>query len=68
MTDHPADFILNDTLPIDIACQNEAELAGLSGTYVALISTPRRSLKQLVEYQYQNNLPIVNTKVSRPPL
>ena len=60
---HPADSILNDTLAVDVACQSEAELSELSGTFVALVSSPRRSLKQLLQYQYKDNIPIVNTKV-----
>ena len=60
---HPAESILNGTLAFDVACQNEAFVSGLHGTFAALVSAPRRSLKQLLRYQYKDNLPIVNSKV-----
>lgn len=60
---HPASDFLNRTLAVDLACQKEAMLAGLSGSFVALVSTPSRSLKQLLHYQYRDNMPIINTKV-----
>ena len=60
---HQASSILNETLNVDVECQREADLSGLSGIFVALVSTQRRSLKQLLQYQYKDQLPIVNTKV-----
>lgn len=60
---HPASDVLNQTLAVDMACQKEALLAGLSGSYVALVSTPKRSLKQLLHYQYRDHMPIINTEV-----
>ena len=60
---HPASGLLNQTLPVDVACQKEALSAGLSGSYVALVSTPTRSLKQLLHYQYRDYIPIINTEV-----
>lgn len=61
---HPANDVLNETLAVDTACQQEAVLAGLPGSYVALVSTPSRSLKHLLLYQYREGMPVVNTKVS----
>lgn len=63
LQEHPANAVLNGTLAVDLACQKEAQLSGLPGTYVALVSSPRRSLKQLLQYQYRDSMPVVNTKV-----
>ena len=63
LQEHPASAILNGTLSVDLACQKEAHLSGLPGTYVALVSSPRRSLKQLLQYQHRDSMPVVNTKV-----
>ena len=60
---HPAGSILNETLAVDAACQKEAELSGLVGTFVALVSAPRRSLKELLQYQHRDSLPVVNSQV-----
>lgn len=64
-SNHPASDVLNQTLAVDMACQKEALLAGLSGPFVALVSTPTRSLKQLLRYQYRDSMPIINTKVKQ---
>ncbi len=60
---HPASSVLNETLAIDIACQTNAEVAGLRGTFVAFVTRPGRSLKQLLELQRGDHLPVINTKV-----
>ena len=60
---HPAHSVLNSTLLVDIACQMEAELADLRGTFIAAVSGPKRSLRRLLELQRKLNLPVINTKV-----
>lgn len=49
----------------DVACQLEAREVGLHGSYVALLSTKQRTLKDIVSQQ-QQHLPVVNTKVRYP--
>ena len=61
----PPQHPLNDTLQADIACQLEARRAGLYGSYVALLSTKQRTLKDVVS-QHQHHLPVVNIKVRFP--
>ena len=63
-SEHPAGHVLNGTLALDMACQEEANLAGLAGTYVALVSASSRSLKQLLLYQHKDSMPVINTKVN----
>ena len=60
---HPTSSVLNETLAIDIACQSNAEEAGFRVTFVAFVSRPARSLKQLLELQRGDNLPVIKTKV-----
>ena len=61
---HPASQILNQTITADNICQKEAKEAGLSGSFAALLSTSQRSLRSIVELQYDKYLPVVNIKVS----
>lgn len=61
---HPARHVLNGTLEADLVCQKEALREGLRGPFVALLSTSKRSLNQLLRHQQYDSLPIVNIKVS----
>ena len=59
----PPLYPLNDTLLADVACQLEARRVGLHGSYVALLSTRQRALRDVVS-QHQHHLPVVNMRVS----
>ena len=49
-----------DTLHLDNDCQAEAYDAGLTGNYVALVSSTHRSILDL---QYRDHVPLINSKV-----
>lgn len=56
--------MINETLLVDLVCQQEADRAGIPGVFVSLLSTHSRSFEKIVSFQRDNNLPIINVKVS----
>jgi hypothetical protein len=58
--DHVTSQLINGTSRADLLCQKDAERAGLSGSYSALLSTKKHPLQNITTQQYRH-LPVVNT-------